>query len=374
MKDEQINEDLFVLSEFSYQLMVRNHPDPMYVLNQEGQFLECNPAAELLTGIPRLELLKFDIFAWVNPTDRKEVYVQFHRALSGSPAQCEITMYSQQGKDIKIDLYMLSIQQNENKSLVYVYAKDITNKKKSEEIYRQADKLATVGELAAGVAHEIRNPMTTLKGFLQLMKALPDRLDYREYIEIMLTELARIEEITSELLMLAKPQVTHFEVHNLIGIVNDVLNLVQAEANLRDVQLIWECNIHVGIYVYCKENQIKQVLINVIQNAIEAMPEGGVLRIQIGCEENQAVLKFIDSGQGIPEEQLSKLGEPFYTTKDKGTGLGLMVSRKIVRYHGGTIQFISELGKGTQVVISIPMVRSLNQFVFSNSPQNPFLY
>ena len=233
--------------------------------------------------------------------------------------------------------------------------RDMTSRNKMEELLRRSEKLTTVGQLAAGVAHEIRNPLTTLRGFLQLQLE-SSKLNTR-HIDIMLSELDRINLIVGEFLILAKPQATRFEDKDIRFILGDVISLLDSQAHL--------CNIvfdplfcKEDCSISCEENQLKQVFINVLKNAIEAMPKGGQIRVEVARNEDKEVcVTIMDEGIGIPDEMISKLGDPFFTDKDTGTGLGIMVSQRIIQSHQGTIDIKSAVNVGTTVTITLPLNR-----------------
>jgi signal transduction histidine kinase len=231
---------------------------------------------------------------------------------------------------------------------------DNTEREQSMQLLVQSEKLTAAGQLAAGIAHEIRNPLTSLKGFLHLLKANngnPAKHD--AYVTIMNDELNRIDQILSELLVLSKPQSVQFIRRRPAAIVQQVLEILQPQAVLKNVQLLVS-QLDETVTIYCDENQIKQVLINLVKNGIEAMPDGGRIWVGLLAERERVILSVADEGAGIPEEVLNRIGEPFYTTKEKGTGLGLMVSFKIIENHGGTIQIESSPDRGTLFTITLP--------------------
>ena len=234
---------------------------------------------------------------------------------------------------------------------------EITQLKKTEELLRKSEKLAVVGQLAASIAHEIRNPLTTLKGFNQLFGEDIDPIR-PSIIGLMATELDRIEQITNEFMVIANPQTIDYKTHNLKGIIEKVLLLLESQATLNNIQI---SKIYTGsnLNLLCDENQLKQVFTNIIKNAIEAMPNGGKLTVEVKEIDYQYInISIKDTGVGIPKEILSKICEPFYTLKEKGTGLGLMVSYRIIEAHEGKIEFYSELSKGTIVNITLPLYKS----------------
>ncbi len=233
--------------------------------------------------------------------------------------------------------------------------RDITGQKLTEEMLRKSEKLKTAGQLAAGIAHEIRNPLTSLKGFSKLLRHASEAQADR-YYRIMEEEFDRIELILSELLVLAKPHATSFRPWDVCLIVQEVVELLGSQAILNDVVIFTEIDAQDGV-ILCEKNQLKQVIMNIVKNAIEAMPDGGELKVRVWRESEAIHVSVTDQGVGVSEDMLPKLGEPFYTTKEKGTGLGLMVSYQIIEEHGGTLAFVSRPGAGTTVTIRLPLKR-----------------
>ena len=244
-----------------------------------------------------------------------------------------------------------------------IIGRDITEKKKmveqikeQEERLRRTEKLSVVGELSASVAHEIRNPLTSLIGFVQLLQT--EDHTHQSYYQIMLDELNRINHIVGELLLLAKPQALKVAKASLQKLLQDVISLLNTEASLYNVQL----EVHLPeeeIVIECEANQLKQLFINIIKNGIEASSESGSVSIKLEkSSESEVLIKIKDHGCGISKERLEKIGEPFYSSKEKGTGLGLTVSSKIVESHKGKIHFSSGLNKGTSVEIILPVSQS----------------
>ena len=233
-------------------------------------------------------------------------------------------------------------------------SENITDRKTTEEMLRKSEMLGAVGQLAAGIAHEIRNPLTSLKGFTKLMQ----EDNRRNYISIMSMELERIEQIVSELLVLAKPQGIDFHPVDLHTVLRDVLMLIEAQAIMSNVQL----ELHMpeqNLLVHGVANQLKQVFINLIKNGIESMASGGLIQVKVSLDEAAGMVwtSVIDEGTGIPPEKLAKLGEPFFSTKAKGTGLGLVMTYKIVENHHGKLYYESEPDKGTTGHVGLPLLR-----------------
>ncbi|TXC91472.1 PAS domain S-box protein [Metabacillus litoralis] len=234
---------------------------------------------------------------------------------------------------------------------VQVILRDISDRKKTEELMLRSEKLSIAGQLAAGIAHEIRNPLTAIKGFLQIMK--PDMEQHSQYYQIVFSELNRIELILSELLMLAKPQETQFKKTNLVTLLQEVAMLLETQANMNSV-FIEEQHTESTLSVYCDENQLKQVFINLFKNAIDAMTSGGKVSVSTKRERDKVVVSVKDEGEGISSDLIERIGEPFLTTKENGNGLGLMITYKIIEDHKGNILVDSEIGMGTTFIVELP--------------------
>ncbi|MGO4965860.1 ATP-binding protein [Bacillus paralicheniformis] len=236
---------------------------------------------------------------------------------------------------------------------VMLISEDITNQKRSEKMLMKSEMLSAVGQLAAGIAHEIRNPLTSLKGFLQLM--IQSKKYQKDYAEVMMSEFIRLEAIINEFLVLAKTKSTTFDPVQVNSIVEDVCMVLESQAVLNNVRIEKQLSGDLP-EILAVSNELKQVFLNILKNAIEAMEDvEGFITIRSYFEKDSVFITFEDQGKGISKDVLEKLGEPFYTTKEKGTGLGLMVTFKIIENHGGSIHFESEEGKGTTVKLKLPI-------------------
>lgn len=219
---------------------------------------------------------------------------------------------------------------------------------------QRSEQLTMTGTLAASIAHEIRNPLTSLRGFIQLSKTAPQAA----YTDIMLTEIDRINDIVNELLILAKPQKGEYFTRELRPLLQNVYTLINPQAILHDVHLIDRYPEKLeSLTVVCVESKLKQVFINVIKNAVEAVSNGGEVTITVSADEEWVSIEIADNGPGFPQEQLERIGQPFNSTKEKGTGLGLMICQTIVEDHGGTIHFQNQPVGGAVVTVKLPIHR-----------------
>lgn len=210
---------------------------------------------------------------------------------------------------------------------------DITEKVLLEKGISRLDQLNLIGEMAAGIAHEIRNPMTTVYGFLQIAKGSQVS---NEFIDLMLDELDRANSIITEFLNLAKNKVSHKEMNQLNTIIEALFPLIQAEALRSGKQVILQLDQHCGD-IFIDEKEIRQLILNIALNGLDAMTSGGILTIETYDEQHAVILNIRDTGTGISPEVLEKMGTPFFTTKDNGTGLGLAICYSIAKRHGADI-------------------------------------
>jgi two-component system sporulation sensor kinase A len=240
----------------------------------------------------------------------------------------------------------------ENRILVQANYRDITERKQTHHILMQSEKLSAIGELTAGILHEIRNPLTAIKGFLQFIGAGNFKKDY---IDVIRSEVDSIEKIANELLFFSKPQKEQFQPVNIIDITREALFLFETEAFKKkiDIQFIIE---NESLRVSGNKTQLKQALINLIKNAIEATSKHGKIYIKIKKDANNVSIIIKDNGIGIPQEKLKNLGQSFFSTKEKGTGLGLMVTYNIIKNHHGQIIVHSKQNDGTTFITKLPHI------------------
>jgi signal transduction histidine kinase len=229
--------------------------------------------------------------------------------------------------------------------------------KEQRERYRRmlrADRLATIGELAAGAAHEIRNPLTSIKSSLQYLESRCREETEKQLLGVALRETDRIDETLAALLSFSRPTEIRKEPCNLVGLLEESAALVSLQARAKGVEVRTSFP-PVPIIVDADGSQLKQVFLNVFLNAVQAMEGGGTLSVEALRHENgRPLIRVMDTGPGIPEEALEKVFDPFFTTKKGGTGLGLSICYTIVKAHGGEIEIRSRPGEGTTVLVSLP--------------------
>ncbi|WP_110112254.1 ATP-binding protein [Bacillus sp. CGMCC 1.16541] len=231
----------------------------------------------------------------------------------------------------------------------------IMEKTKLQKELQRAEKMNAIGQLAASVAHEIRNPMTVVKGFLQLFYG-KDHLTPSEkgYIQLMIDEMHRAELIINDYLSLARPDMAQPEVLNCKECVTSLVDLLSSYALLNNNIMI-DLQVKRTVYIKGNKNEFNQVLLNIMKNGIESMKDGGVLKVWMEIREETVDIHISDTGVGMSKNEVSRLGSPFYSLKEKGTGIGLMVSYQIIESMKGAVSVVSEKGVGTTFTISLPI-------------------
>lgn len=336
-----------------YQLLIQNSIDTIAVIHNDKWVFMNESGISLFEAETYEDLIGKNVYDQLHPCDHDDVKQRIQNIINRKTESEIIKQSWFTFKNRLIYTEMVCIPTTFfGETAVQVILRDISERKQTEELMLKSEKLSIVGQLAAGIAHEIRNPLTAIKGFLQLMK--PTMEENEHYFEIVFSELSRIELILSELLMLAKPQQNAVKERvNLKKIISEVTALLETQANLKGIFIKTDYE-HDSMYINGDQNQLKQVFINLIKNAVESMPDGGTVHIIMTEDEYSVNVTVKDEGDGIPENVLKRIGEPFLTTKEKGTGLGLMVTFNLIKNHQGAIQVDSKPDRGTAFHITFP--------------------
>lgn len=338
-------------SEQRYRSLFDNDGDMVMSVNCDGMVLAVNPSCESSLGYACSELVGKHYSELLHPRFRSESSKRFHDVVLDKPQSLDVTLVDKSGREIHVKEKKVPIVTENKVTGFFWILRDVTSQVIADELLIQSERLSAVGQMAAGIAHEIRNPLTALKGFVQLMSAA--NTNDATYLRIMQSELERIELIINELLVFSKPSNLSTEVQNVSALIKEVVGLMLPEASMKSIVISTWVESE-ALQITCDKNRIKQVLVNLVKNAIEAMSSGGHVSIQVRARNTDVVISVCDTGPGIPPETLERIGEPFYTTKATGTGLGILVSRKIVESHSGTLKIRSELDHGTEVEVAIP--------------------
>ncbi|SCZ07918.1 transporter substrate-binding domain-containing protein [Alkaliphilus peptidifermentans] len=236
--------------------------------------------------------------------------------------------------------------------------RDYSEEKYLRDIVYHTDKMKSLGRLVAGLAHEIRNPLTAIKTFIDLLPNKFYSQDYREkVIEVVPKEIDRIDHLVTLLLDYARPKAGVHQSTSLRSLINEIRDLLSIHLKQKKIEFIYEIN---DITLWCDEQQIQQVLVNLILNSIEAIGEKGKIVLSARIEKDEAVIQIIDNGCGIPEEALNNIFDPFFTLKTKGYGLGLAISYQLIEDNKGRIEFSSKVGEGTIANLHLPIAKEVD--------------
>ena len=307
----------------------------------------------LLNGLPGLVYLRTSegkvIFANHNfkeihgdPDNKKCYYILLNRDEPCSNCHTQSTSTTKILKqwqcviqDRIFEVFQHPFLDSDGTQLFLMQLLDITKRKLAEEEMARLDRLNLVGQLAASIAHEVRNPMTTVRGFLQILKSRDALHENSEYYDLMISELDRANGIITEFLSIAKTKTELYTVVKLNNLVDSLYPLIHADATNQDKKVVLETKEVIKLTM--NEREIRQLILNLTRNGFEAMPSRGILKIMTYMEGNSVVLAVQDQGTGISKEILARLGTPFLTTKEDGTGLGLATCYNIAERHNAKL-------------------------------------
>ncbi|MFQ6043560.1 MAG: nitrogen regulation protein NR(II), partial [Candidatus Poribacteria bacterium] len=282
----------------------------------------------------------------------------------------EMTVCTKSGSHIPVEVSTSSLKNDtgETTGVVIIFT-DLTERKEMEKQILRADKLATLGQLAAGIAHEIRNPLAGISGAAQILKDEIPKTDLHwEILDEIVEKIKTLENSISDFLRFARPAPLQLSPTDINEVVQSVLFLINKQREMQGVSIVTEYDDSLPI-IMADAEQIQQVILNLALNALQAIDEKGgrVLfkTFQTSVPDPQIVVEISDTGVGIPPENLSRIFNPYFTTKGEGTGLGLSIAQRIVEEHGGSISVESEVGKGTTFRVSLSLsLKSSRKFTY----------
>ena len=312
--------------------------------NQTAEAILKRTAAEVL-GKPAEEIL---------PGSCRELFQRLaaERQLIEREFDCAVEV----GRTIPLDIIATTLHEENGAFVGHVLLfRDMTEIRRLEEEVARSRRLASLGSLAAGVAHEIRNPLSSIKGFATYFRErYRDNPEDRETADVMIREVDRLNRVITQLLEFARPLTMHRVPTSLQAVIRHAVKMVESEAQAKRIVVETDLSPEVG-EISLDADRMTQVLLNLLQNAVGAMEGGGVLRISVARRDEKGVrITVADTGIGIPKEDLPRVFDPYFTTRPSGTGLGLAIVHKIVEAHGGEVRLESELGSGTTATILLP--------------------
>ena len=334
----------------------------------EGRVVTLNPAAELMTGFFAGEVRgRYCTEVFAHTPDLAELLMETLATRAAVPG-ITVTLRRRNGRTVPVELSAAPLRGGEGKELgVIGVFRDLTRVRQLEDRLRRSDRLAAIGELAAGLAHEIKNPLTSLLTFSRHLPRRFEDADFREkFLSVVPRELERINTIVERLLELARPARLTFKPLRLPALLERVLELYGDRLEAQDIRVVREWRREVPA-IWADQETLYRALMNLVANALDAMPRGGTLTLRVGWSDAETLanaragarrmaVEVEDSGMGIAPTDLDRVFNPFFSTKEGGTGLGLALTQKIVEDHGGSIDVRSSSGAGALFRILLPLM------------------
>jgi len=344
--------------------ILENIPSGLVTLDGEGRIEYFNGAAEKILGL-RVSQMKDQFYDQVFDKDHQELTAVLRTALEEAVIydrkELTITSHGRKNIPLGISTTLLGVGDGQRSGVIAVF-QDLTDAKELEQKARQADRLAVLGQLSAAIAHEIRNPLATISGSVELLRDTPQLSgEERKLMELVTHESERLNRIITDFLLYARIRPAERNEVELSRVIGETLLLIHNHQDFHDdIQIVNEIEDE-DIRVWADGDQVKQIFLNIAINALQAMSRGGRLTVGLkkmgpkpeGPEEEMVHVFFQDNGTGIPPKELNDIFEPFYSSKKDGTGLGLSIAQRIVENNGGTLTVESESGKGTTFTVSL---------------------
>lgn len=358
----ELYQDRLEVAEQQYRDIVEHSADAIITFNNDYEITSWNQGAEQIFGWNREELLGKSIKTIVPDEllEKRELEcLEFGMHYNGQVSNYETERLNKQGQKVLVNLTE-SFMRNENDEIIghSQILRDLTDLKIREEQIQQSERLATVGHMAAGVAHEVGNPLTAISSLVQLCQRKTDDPFIKDQLAKVRDHIQRITKIVRDLVDFSRPSSLKTETMQLNSIIESAVGLLKHDARCRSVDFNLRLSSELP-KIKGVPDHIHQVLVNILLNAVDAMQEteNPSIRIRTWQENKVAKIAITDYGKGIPEEEQNRIFEPFFTTKEvgSGTGLGLSVSHGIITKMGGTIEVDSTTGRGATFTITLPI-------------------
>ncbi len=347
-------------SEEKLRTILSSSPDAITVTDLNGNVIECNQATLDVHGFSsREEVIGQSAFKYIAEKDREKANRNLMKTLMlGSVSNVEYTLLTRDGREFPAELSASVLRDASGKPIGFVaITKDITERKMMEEALLKSERLATIGEVAMMVGHDLRNPLTGIAGAVYyLKKKLASSMDEKtaEMFELIEKNVQYSNKIVEDLLEYSGEVQLELAEASVKSVVDVALSLVDVPDNIRVSKVVIDDPV-----VMVDVEKLKRVFVNIVKNSVDAMPEGGELTIETRLAGGNLKIIFADTGRGVPPELLDKIWAPLFTTKARGLGMGLPICKRLVEAHGGSILLESLLGKGTTITITLPIKRKI---------------
>ena len=343
--------------------ILNDSADGIVSLDENDRIVTWNKGAELIYGYKPSEIVGRPLETLIPDHLKKSGEVEKMNKIlreNGFLRHYETERTTKEGRKIVVDITK-TLMKNDKGKIVGSSAiiKDITERRELEKRLVQTEKLTAMGQIAANIAHEIKNPLMGISGSVQVLmkkyKSYPSMVDTLSKV---FEQVQRLDSTLKGLLSFARPQTPYFSKQEVNEIIEQILFFITPQARDKNIEIIKDLSGEIP-QISLDPDQIKQVFLNIILNALHAMPDGGQLKILTsnsnGGSGRKVKIEIKDTGTGIPDEIKDEIFKPFFTTKLKGTGLGLVITRNIVKEHGGDISFSSEVNRGSSFEITLPI-------------------
>ena len=316
--------------------IVESSLDAIYAIDDNGYIMSWNNGAEKIFGYSKEEVIGKPIYMLAFPEQRDEIDNIISIIRKGETYSYESIRQKKAGEVVSVNITLAPIKDSVGRVIATsAVARDITANQKLEKEIAHLDKLNTIAELASVISHEVRNPMTTVKGFLQLLYDKIEDKTFKEYFEIMIEEMERVNCILQEFNNIGKHKECKKTRSNLNHIIKSLTPLLEADAVHQGMMI--KFNLENIPDLIINANEIRQIILNLTRNALESMDQNGLIIVRTCFDGHRVTLSVKDQGKGIEPENLPKLGTPFFSTKEEGTGLGLYVSYQIAQRNSAKI-------------------------------------
>lgn len=356
IENARLYEEVNTLKEFNENILW-NITSGVCVIDRKGKVVAFNRAAQEMLGLSSAEVMAQEAGEVFSSLGEKNIGSLLQDGWKGKVYEnLELKVENPREKReliLMLDTSFLRDDLGRTYGIIGIL-RDVTRLREMEEWLRRAERLAALGQMAAGVAHEIRNPLNAIRGFAQLLQMeVGDEETRKKHSSIIIKEVDRLNRVVEEVLEYTREirlEISSFKVESLL---EEVISLLEEEVKKNKIKVEFQFLPLPPLLV--DGERLKQVFLNICKNAVEVMEKGGRLRVETQKEEKEAVISISDTGPGIREEDLKRLFDPFFTTKSRGTGLGLSISHRIVEAHKGRIKVESKVGKGTTFHIFLPL-------------------